>query len=84
MRYFDLYLNLLHGEGGVVTIKRDVYYRNVIFFVQRVRDLVAFKDVDLVKVNLTILLHDAFLERYTPELDESDGDDLKKTLGIAK
>ena len=82
--YFDPHLDLSHGEKEVVTVRKDVYYRNVVFFVQHVWDLVAFKGVNLVKTNLTILLHGASLEWYNSELDESDRDGLRKTSGMGK
>ena len=84
MGYFDLYLDLSHGEEEAVTVWRNVYYRNMILFVQRVRDPVAFKIVDAVKANLTTLFHGAFFEWYTLEVEESDRDDLKKTPGMEK
>lgn len=32
--YFDLYFNKVHGEGDVVLIEKDVYYKNMVLFVQ--------------------------------------------------
>ena len=84
MKSFDPNLDLSNGEGEVVTVERDIYYQNVILFVYCIRDLVAFKSVDLIKANPTTLLRSAFLERYTLELDESDYDNLRKTPGIEK
>lgn len=33
--YFDPHLNRAHGEGKIVLVGKDVYYRNVVLFVQR-------------------------------------------------
>lgn len=42
MIYFDLHLNRIHGKGEIVLLGKDVYYRNVILFVQRLQSLVTF------------------------------------------
>ncbi len=36
LRYFDPHLDLSHSERKVVTVGRDVYYQNMILFVQLV------------------------------------------------
>ena len=33
--YFDPYLDKAHGEGEIVSVRKDVYYKNVVLFVQR-------------------------------------------------
>ena len=33
--YFDPHLDRAHGEGEIVSVGKDVYYRNVVLFVQR-------------------------------------------------
>ena len=40
--YFNLHLDTAHGEGEIVSVGKDVYYRNVIFFIQRLQSLVIF------------------------------------------
>lgn len=40
--YFDPYLNRAHRGGKIVSIGKDVYYRNVVLFVQRLQSLVTF------------------------------------------
>ena len=32
--YFDPHLDRAHGEGEIVLVGKDVYYRNVVLFVQ--------------------------------------------------
>ena len=32
--YFDPYLDKAYGEGEVITIKKDTYYRNPILFIE--------------------------------------------------
>lgn len=50
--YFDLHLDKAYGEGEIVSVGKDVYYRNVVFFVQRLQSLVTFKGASLVKANI--------------------------------
>ncbi len=33
--YFDLHLDRAYGEGEIVSVGKDVYYRNIVLFVQR-------------------------------------------------
>ena len=33
LSYFDLHLDKAHGEGEIVSVGKDIYYRNVVFFV---------------------------------------------------
>ena len=33
--YFDLHLNTAHREGEIMSVRKDVYYRIVVFFIQR-------------------------------------------------
>ncbi len=82
--YFDLHLDRCHVEGEIETIGRDLYYRNVILFVQRIQDLIAFESIELVKENFMTLLHWVSFEWYTSEFDESNCDDLRKTPVIEK
>ena len=59
--YFDPYLKKSYGEGDIVTLDKDVYYRNVILFVKRVRDLVEVKGPGLIRINLNTALRGAAL-----------------------
>ena len=54
--YFDPHLDKAHGEGKMVSVGKDVYYRNVVLFVQRLQNLVTFKEVALVKLNIATSL----------------------------
>lgn len=40
--YFDPHLDRAHGEGEIVSIGKDIYYKNVVLFVQRLQSLVTF------------------------------------------
>lgn len=32
--YFDAQFNKVHGKSELMSIKKDVYYRNIVFFIQ--------------------------------------------------
>lgn len=40
--YFDPHLDRAHGEGEIVSVSKDVYYRNIVLFVQRLQSFVTF------------------------------------------
>lgn len=40
--YYHLHLDRTHGEGEIVSVGKDVYYRNVVFFVQHLQKLITF------------------------------------------
>ena len=54
--YLNPHLDKAHGEGGIVSVEKDVYYRNVVLFVQHLQSLVIFKRADLVKANIATSL----------------------------
>lgn len=60
---------------------KDVYYRNVVLFVQRLQNLITFKEAPLVKANIPTSLRGSALEWYTSELDDSKRENLN-TAGI--
>ena len=56
LAYFDLHLDRVYGEGKIVSVGKDIYYRNVVLFVQRLQSLVTFKEAVFVKANVVISL----------------------------
>ncbi len=54
--FFDPHLDKSYGEGDIVTQGSDVYYRNVMLFVERVKDLAAIKGPAIVRTNLNTCL----------------------------
>ena len=61
--YFDPHLDdKAHGAGEVVSVGKDVYYRNVVLFTQRIQNLVTFKGTTLVKANIATSLYGSALE----------------------
>lgn len=41
--YFDFYLDRTYGKDEVVSVSKDVNYRNILLFVQHLKSLVTFK-----------------------------------------
>ena len=80
--YFDPYLNRAHGEGEIVSVGKDVYYKNVVLFVQHLQSLVTFRGAALVKANIATSLRGSALEWYTSELSDFDRDALNNDPGV--
>lgn len=40
--YFDLHIKGVYGEGKVVSMEKEIYYRNVMLFMQQIQSLVTF------------------------------------------
>ena len=56
LRYFDPHLNKAHGNGELVSMGKNIYYKNVMLFVQRLQSLVIFKRAAFVKANVATSL----------------------------
>ena len=80
--YFDLHLDRAYGEGEVVSVGKDLYYRNVVLFVQRLQSLVAFREAALVKANIATSLRGSALDWYTSELSDFDRNALNNDPGV--
>ena len=81
--YFDPHLDTkAHGEGEVVSVGKDVYYRNVVLFMQHIQNLVTFKGAALMKANIPISLRGSALKWYTSELAEFGRDALDNDPGM--
>ena len=61
-------LDKSYGKGKVITVGKDVYYRSVILFIERIKDLVSVKGTILVRSNINTCLRGAALTWYTAEL----------------
>ena len=82
--YFDPHLDKSFGEGEIVTVGKDTYFRNVILFTERIRDVATVKSATLVKTHLNTALRGTALMWYTTELSELEklglraGDDVEQ------
>lgn len=80
--YFDPYLNKTHGDREIVFIKKHVYYRNVVFFVQRLQNLVTFKETALVKASFATFFCNSILECYISKFSNFDCDALNNNPSV--
>lgn len=80
--YFNSHLDKAHDESKIVSVGKDVYYRNIVLFVQRLHNLVTFKRISLVKTNITTSFWGFALEWYTSELSDFNRDALNNNPGI--
>ena len=75
--FFDPYLTSSLGLGDVVTVGKELYYRSVILFIDRIADLVTVKPAALVRANINICLRKAALSWYILELNDAKRSDLR-------
>ena len=66
--YFDPYLDKSYGEGEIITVKKNMYYRSVILFVERIHDLATVKGEAIVRTNINTYFRGSALAWYTSEL----------------
>lgn len=82
MGYFDPHLDRAHGEDEIVSVGKDVYYKNVVLFVQRLQSLVTFCNTALVKANIATSLQGSALEWYISEFSDFDCNILNHNPGV--
>jgi hypothetical protein len=58
VRFFDSQLNSSYEFDDVIQIDRDVYYRDVYLFVERIKDAIILSEEDVIKANLFSCLRD--------------------------
>ena len=81
--YFDSHLDdKAYDAREVVLVGKDVYYHNVVLFIQCIQNLVTFKGTTLVKNNIAISLRGSALEWYTSELSDFNCDALNNDPGV--
>lgn len=66
--YFDPHLDKSYGDGEIVTVGKDVYYRSVLLFVERIKDVASVKGEAIVRTNLNTCFRGSALAWYTAEL----------------
>ena len=59
--YFNSYLNKFYEESEIITMEKNVYYRSVILFVERIHNLIAMKEEAVVRINVNICFRDSTL-----------------------
>lgn len=63
--YFNPHLDRAYGEDNIVSVEKNVDYRNIVFFVQRLQSLVTFRSAALIKANIATSLRGFALKGYT-------------------
>lgn len=82
LSYFDLHLNRVHGKGKIIFVGKDIYYRNVVFFVQHLQSLITFKGAAFIKANVVMFFEGSALEWYISKLSNFDCNALNNNLGV--
>ena len=59
--FFDINLPTSYGEGKIVLIEKKLYYRNIILFIKKIKDLVIIKRYELIRANLNTYLRKIIL-----------------------
>ena|SRR6266511_4258230 len=62
LNFFDLEFPIEYGSKDVVRISKNIIYRSVYLFVQRITDITNIKDDKIVSYNLPLYLRKATLE----------------------
>ena len=75
--FFDPTLDESYGPGDVVQVGRDVYYRNVYLFVERIKDAVNMYTADKVRSNLSSCLRGTAQIWYTEGLSDLEKEALR-------
>ena len=63
-----------------MTVGKELYYRLVILFIDRIADLVTVKSAVLVKVNINIYLREVALSWYILELNDVKRSSLRNNI----
>lgn len=65
-----------------MSIRKKVYYRNLVLFVQQIQSFVIFRVVCLVKANISTFFRSSTLDFYSSKLSDFDSDALKNGSGM--
>ena len=68
IEYFDSYLNKSYEEDEIVTIEKNIYYRNVMLFVKKIKNIAQIKESVTVRIDLNECLREAAQNWYIAEL----------------
>lgn len=78
--FFDSILNEFYKPNDVVKMKKDVYYKNVYFFVKRIKDVVIMCEFEKMQSNLSSCLRKTIQIWYIEDLKDFE----KKLLNFWK
>lgn len=60
--YFDFYLNKTYKKSEIVLVEKNVYYKNLVLFVQCFERLITFRNAFFVKANIATFFRNSVLE----------------------
>ena len=66
--FLDFKLSVLYDSNSMIRDDKNVYYRNVYLFCERIRNLIAIKNEKLIRINLNICFFDYALIWYISKL----------------
>lgn len=80
--YFTFHLDKAHGKGKIVSIRKNLYYKNIVLFIQCLQSLVTFWGAALVKANIATLFRNSALKWFMSKLSNLDQDVLNNNSGV--
>lgn len=80
--YFNLHLNKSYGKNELILLDKDVYYKNIILFIQHFQNLIIFPNTTFFKVNIATSIQSFVLEWYTSKLSKFYSNTLKNNPDI--
>lgn len=60
--YFNFCLDKVYGKSEIVLVGKNLYYKNIVLFIQHFQSFVPFRSATLVKANIATLLQSSALE----------------------
>src|SRR2546429_194915 len=70
------------GTEDIVTVGKDIYYRNVFLFTEQIKELAIVKGAQLIRTNVNTCLRGAALRWYTAELNDMERSGLRSDDGL--
>ena len=68
LNFFDFHLSIFFEPDLMIKNDKNIVYRNVHFFCERIRDLIAIKEQKLIRINFNICMIDTALIWYISKL----------------
>ena len=85
VKFFDFILNETYGSDDVIQVERNVYYKNVYFFVKRIKNAVNMYIVNKIRFNLFSCLKKIIQIWYIKDLSDFEKKILRSlNIGVEK
>lgn len=82
LSYLNFYFNKAYGKGVIVLVEKDIYYKNVMLFIQHLQSFIIFWDTIFMKANIAIFFQSLALKWYISELSNFNYNILNNNLGM--